>query len=261
MQVQVIGCGEAFDGTGLGNTSCLFSGAGVPSVLFDCGYQIPERLWARKLHSRLDAIAFTHLHADHALGIVPLLTRYWEEKRSQPLVILGPQGTETWIRKAMELGYPGMLKKLPFALEFQPLLEGLALVWNGLHFSAARTRHSVLNFTIRVDLPGGRSFSVSGDGQVTRETLQLVDSVDLHFQELYLPKPGIPTHADLQTLREGWADDQGPRKIVLTHFARNSRETLIRQVERLREWDERFQVAVPGAVFKLPRGRKGIRAC
>jgi hypothetical protein len=58
--VRVIGSGEAFD-TYLGNTSYLFTGKGLPTVLFDCGYQIPERLWKNGLHTNLDAICFTHL--------------------------------------------------------------------------------------------------------------------------------------------------------------------------------------------------------
>jgi hypothetical protein len=41
--IRVIGCGEAFDSE-FGNTSYLLSGRNCPSVLFDCGYQIPERL-------------------------------------------------------------------------------------------------------------------------------------------------------------------------------------------------------------------------
>ena len=75
--VRVVGCGEAFD-VGLGNTSYLFSGEGYPALLFDCGYQIPERLWLNRLHLGLDAVFFTHLHADHSFGFVPLMARYWE---------------------------------------------------------------------------------------------------------------------------------------------------------------------------------------
>ena len=46
----MIGSGEAFDHI-LGNTAYLFSGKGYPTVLFDCGYQIPERSGATRVVS------------------------------------------------------------------------------------------------------------------------------------------------------------------------------------------------------------------
>src|SRR3954452_18272937 len=97
--LRVLGTGEAFD-TGLGNNSCLlYDGKKgspskekrIPTFLFDCGYQIPERLWALpKLYPELDAVALTHFHADHAFGLAPLLVRFAEEGREEPLGIFGP---------------------------------------------------------------------------------------------------------------------------------------------------------------------------
>ena len=40
---------------------------------------------------------------DHAMGVVPLLARYWEEKRQRPFEILGPAGTEAWIEATVEI--------------------------------------------------------------------------------------------------------------------------------------------------------------
>ena len=74
-QLGLIGCGEAFD-TGFGNNSCIFFGERLPTVLFDCGYQIPERLWALAPGLRsVDAVYLTHFHADHAMGLAPLIVR------------------------------------------------------------------------------------------------------------------------------------------------------------------------------------------
>jgi len=134
--IQVIGSGEAFDSE-LGNTAYLLRGKGVPGVLFDCGYQVPERLWRTRYHASLDAVFFTHLHADHAFGIVPLLTRYWEEKREKPLALIGGPGLEAYVRRHMELGYPGMLQRLKFELEFLELREGGVLVGVAHHARSA----------------------------------------------------------------------------------------------------------------------------
>jgi ribonuclease BN (tRNA processing enzyme) len=257
-QVRVLGCGEAFDGSGLGNTSFLLESKRHPSLLVDCGYQVPERLWRNNRHQKLDAVCFTHLHGDHALGIVPLLTRFWEEKRTRSLDMIGPRGTEKWISSALQLGYPGMLKKLPFDLHFRVLeanrpLE-LQLGTSEIRLQGARTTHSVLNHAIRFELPQGRSFSVSGDGQITPEVCRLVSGVDLHFQECFWRKPRAPSHADLVTLRAAWQGKLGaaaPRSIVLTHVSRYERAGLTRDWAKLAKVDPRWKLAEPEQVYRL----------
>jgi ribonuclease Z len=252
--IRVIGCGEAFDGIGLGNTSVLLQSArdfGVPAVLVDCGYQIPERLWRGAHHMDLDALCLTHLHADHALGVVPLLARFWEERRQRPLVILGPAGTEAWVEKAMQLGYPGLLKRLAFPLNFEVLEPGQVTELGAIRIRVARTEHSVLNLTVRIELPGGRFFSVSGDGQVTPASLALTAGGELHFQETFARVPGISNHADLQTLVAAWSIEQAPKRILLTHMARGERSELLSQVRDLARADEKWGVAHPNQVFLL----------
>src|SRR4051812_912371 len=100
MRLKIVGAGEAFDDR-FGNNSCLLYGVGLPTVLFDCGYQIPERLWRMAQYRKLDGIYFTHLHADHSFGIVPVLTRFWEEGRKQPLKLVGPRGLKRFVTRLM----------------------------------------------------------------------------------------------------------------------------------------------------------------
>jgi ribonuclease BN (tRNA processing enzyme) len=249
-QLQVIGSGEAFD-SGLGNTSYLFTGKRLPTVLFDCGYQIPERLWAEDAHKTIDAICFTHLHADHAFGVVPLLARYWEEKRKRPLRILGPKGTATFLRKLFDLGYPGFMKKIGFTMEFEDLTEKEELNWRGLRFRVARTKHSVLNHTIRVDFAGG-SFAISGDGRVKPEGWELVKDVGLLCQECYNKRAEIPVHEDLRTLEAFMARaDVKVKRIGLAHLSRNEKAGILKRVALLSSKDPRWVVLKPGMRLEL----------
>lgn len=219
MGVKVIGSGEAFD-SGRGNTSYLFSGPRQPTVLFDCGYQIPERLWAAGDHKAIDAIAFTHLHADHAFGFVPLLGRFWEEKRKKALHVFAPRGMERHLTRLCDMGYPGLRKRFQFPLVFHEMRAGDELRWRGLRLRCARTEHSVLNHTIRMDA-GSRSFSVSGDGLPTAASVKLVEGADLHLQECYTASRPVPGHASLRQLKELFAGPAAPLRLGLAHHARH----------------------------------------
>lgn len=248
--VLVIGSGEAFD-NGLGNTSYLFRGRALPSVLFDCGYQIPERLWKDGLHTELDAVCFTHLHADHSFGVVPLLVRFAEEGRKRPLHIFGPRGTERFVSKLLDMGYPGFVKRISFPIVHSTLSPDAPTKFKGLTLTCAPTVHSVLNYTIRVDVRGDRrtSFAISGDGQITTETKQLTRDVKFLFQEVYADKPGIPVHADLETV-SAWAPSTKINTLVTSHFGRSYKGKLKKQVRAKKE-APRWLVSEPGLELAL----------
>jgi ribonuclease Z len=251
-QVRVVGSGEAFD-VGRGNTSYLLSGAGCPTVLFDCGYQVPERLWDKGLHEGIEAICLTHLHADHSFGLVPLLVRYFEDGRSETLHIFGPRGTERFVCKLLELGYPGVLKVLSFPLEFHTLSPSAPMKFGAIKLSVAATVHSVLNYTIRVDLKtaqGERSFAVSGDGQITEQTKALVADVDCLFQEVYSEAPGIPIHADLETLSD-WVVGTQIKRVVASHFGRSAHRKLSVKVKGSGKSGIPWSVARPGLIVRF----------
>jgi len=256
--LRVVGSGEAFD-HGLGNSSYLLSGKGVPTLLFDCGYQIPERLWAKRLHNKIAGLVITHLHADHIFGIVPLLARYWEEKRRAPFAILGPRGTESYIRRLMEYGYPGLAQKLGFTLEFQLIDDLIPLTWKGLLIRGSRTQHSILNHTVRVDTTPELtaqeeirdfSFSISGDGRLTPECLELINGVKLHVQEVFTCRTPLGTHYDLQSFRAECLP-LNIKKFALTHFARTERTRILREIRVLSRKDPRIKAPRPGESFTL----------
>lgn len=258
-QVLVIGTGEAFS-SDLGNTSYLLFGGGVPNILFDCGYQIPERLWRQELHLELDAICLTHLHADHVFGLIPLLARYWEEKRKHPLTLIGPRGTERFVRKLFDLGYPGMMQRLEFAPHFIELTAGVPLVWNDCIISSARTVHSVLNLSLRVEKKDEPwSLGISGDGQITEATQELFNDVSLLFQEIYSLSPDVPVHADLATF-ERFVSSSRIKNVRLAHHSRGHLSKLHKRVTQLQKKDSRWGTAHPGQSHELmPKQTRRLR--
>ncbi len=115
--LKIIGNGEAFTATNCNTSFLLTSDNG--NILIDCGYQVPQKLWLESDHEQIVLILLTHFHADHSFGVVPLLVRYLEEKRTRPLQIWGPEGVEKFVMDILELGYPGVSRFFKYPIEFQ----------------------------------------------------------------------------------------------------------------------------------------------
>ena len=236
MRIEILGCGEAFDSEN-GNTAFYLGGA---RLLIDCGYQIPERIWRRKLP--VDAVLFTHLHADHFFGLIPLLVRAHEEGRKKRFTVLGPRGVERTVRKLLALGYPGL--RLGFSIRFVELRSGDSETYAGHRIESASTKHSILNLAHRITGKGGKSFGISGDGLLTRASAALLSRCDLVFQEAYTAQASPWLHADLESLRERYSECPG--KVVLTHVSRHERSKITRLVR-----GTAFSLAREGAIYRV----------
>ena len=94
-----------FEVTILGNTSSIpvhgrhhtaqVVRFGQDFLLIDCGeaMQLQARAFKIKV-SKINHIFISHLHGDHYLGLVGLLSSYHLGKRTSPLTIYGPQGLD-----------------------------------------------------------------------------------------------------------------------------------------------------------------------
>ena len=255
MKIQIVGCGEAFD-SGLGNNSFLVTTpARKPNpatrVLIDCGYQIPERLWQLQLHSKLNGLYLTHTHADHSFGVVPLLTRYWEEKRQAPFTIIGHSGVRSYVNKLMQLGYPRMLAKLPFELEFIVVKPTQPLNWRGITLATAKSEHGVKNLSVRLNYDQ-KSCAFSGDGSITPATTALYDGVDILFHELFATRKDINGHTNIRAL-EQLTESTNIGKIVVSHHSRHYKTAIKRALAKQdstassRLWES----AEPNAQFSI----------
>ena len=80
-------------------------------LLVDCGEGTQRQLLRSTLGlSELDAILFTHFHADHVLGLPGLLKTYDLQGREHPLELIGPTG----LGDLMQL-FPPFLGRLGYA--------------------------------------------------------------------------------------------------------------------------------------------------
>ncbi len=233
IEIKVIGCGEAFDSI-MGNSAYLLRQLNKKSILFDCGYQIPERLWRYNRDKDIGVVFFSHLHADHFFGIIPLIARYWEDGRRDPLILYGPEGFKYKIIDLANLGYPGLMEKIDFELIFKDFLDDMPLRHENMVIATARTKHSIINYTIRVDfLDKKKSIAISGDGQHTDQSKKLICDVNLLLQETYTIENTISTHSSVKGIME-IISELNLEKIGLAHISRKIyTEKAYRQVEKL----------------------------
>src|SRR5881227_3445611 len=74
------------------------------TLMFDCGEGTQRQMMRYGISFALTEIFFTHMHADHVLGVAGLLRTLALEGRVEPMHLYGPEGSEKLIRKAIALG-------------------------------------------------------------------------------------------------------------------------------------------------------------
>jgi ribonuclease BN (tRNA processing enzyme) len=219
MQATILGCGEAFDER-YPNTSILLRARGM-TVLLDCGYSVPPRIWEYVADpDEIDIVYISHPHADHYFGLPALMGRFWEDGRKKPLVVLSQPAVLEQIRSTMELGYRNLASRFLYDLDYRSAALGSNVELCGASFDFAQTQHSVTNYAVRIGVEG-RAFCYSGDGMFTNESTHLFAGADLLVHEAYWFEES-PVHADIDGLI-GMANRQNVRRLALVHIQRRIR--------------------------------------
>ena len=88
------------------------------TLLFDCGEGTQRQMMRYGTSFALSDIFFTHMHADHMLGIIGLFRTLALQGRTEPMRLWGPRGSDALLRQAIALGSD----KQPFALEINEVV-------------------------------------------------------------------------------------------------------------------------------------------
>ena len=95
LQLQVLGCGDAFSSGGRLHTCFLLQngtgGGALPPTLLDCGATSLAAMKGRGIEpATIRAILITHLHGDHFGGLPFLLAdAHYRARRTEPLTLAG----------------------------------------------------------------------------------------------------------------------------------------------------------------------------
>jgi ribonuclease Z len=86
------------------NVTSIAVHRGGETFLFDCGEGTQRQMMRYGVSFNVGDIFFTHMHADHLLGIIGLVRTMALQGRTEPLRLYGPQKSERLLRQAITLG-------------------------------------------------------------------------------------------------------------------------------------------------------------
>jgi ribonuclease Z len=75
------------------------------TLMFDCGEGTQRQMMRYGISFALEDIFFTHMHADHLLGVIGLMRTMALQGRIEPLRLWGPRGSARTLKRAEGLGF------------------------------------------------------------------------------------------------------------------------------------------------------------
>jgi ribonuclease Z len=106
-------------------------------LMFDCGEGTQRQMMRYGTGFALHDIFFSHLHADHFLGVIGLSRTMGLQDRTEPLRLWCPAGGERILRDAVGLG----VERLPFEVTITGLEPGESIARGEYEILPFRTTH------------------------------------------------------------------------------------------------------------------------
>ena len=221
MQVQFVGCGDAFGSGGRQNTCFHITGNSV-NCLIDCGASaLPALKRYGITRNDIDLILITHFHGDHFAGLPFFLLDAQFGRRTRPLVIAGPEGIEAQLPQAMEVMFEHSSKtQQKFELSVQALKPEETRCFGAVTVTPFSVVHGesggpFLGYRLEAE---GRALAYSADTEWTDTLVPLGRDADLFIAEAYTYEKNVRNHLSLKTL-EAHLDAIGPKRLILTHMS------------------------------------------
>jgi ribonuclease Z len=120
------------------NTAGLLVARGGERLLFDCGEGTQRQMQRSLGLVQVDAIYFTHFHADHILGLPGLLKTYDLTERERPLTIYGPRGLRDLIQSLSRV-----IGRVGYKFDLVEIGPGDAIPLEGAEVRAFPVEHGV----------------------------------------------------------------------------------------------------------------------
>ncbi|MBR1121712.1 MBL fold metallo-hydrolase [Bradyrhizobium lablabi] len=221
MQLQFIGCGDAFGSGGRANT-CFHVTGQQSNFLIDCGASaLPAMKRLGVAREPVDLILITHFHGDHFAGLPFFLLDAQFSRRSRPLVIAGPAGIETRLAQGMEVMFEHSSKtRQRFDLSVVTLEPEQTRTFGAVAVTPYPVVHGesggpFLAYRIETE---GRVIAYSADTEWTETLIPAARGADLFIAEAYYYEKIVKNHLSLKTL-EAHLGKINAKKLILTHMS------------------------------------------
>lgn len=106
-------------------------------MLFDCGEGTQRQMMRFGTGFAVRDIFFTHMHADHFLGVIGLLRTMGLQGREEPIALWAPEGGGEILLAAVNLG----VERVPFRIDIRELEPDARLERAGYDIVAYRSQH------------------------------------------------------------------------------------------------------------------------
>lgn len=186
--------------------------AGGRRLLIDAGPDLRAQLMSGGIRT-VDAVAITHTHADHIMGLDEL--RIVNRITGGPIDLFGTYSTLTELKTRFDYAFrpptpPGFFRP---ALTARPIAPGEVVRMAGFEVRVMRQDHKVmetLGFRI------GRFAYCTDVVAFPEESLAALRGLDTWVVGCFGRRPH-PVHAHVEMVR-GWVERLRPRRTVLTHM-------------------------------------------
>jgi ribonuclease Z len=197
LSVAFLGTGGAVPSARRSTASVLVARGGE-RLLFDCGEGTQRQMQRSLGLVQVDAIFFTHFHADHFLGLPGLLKTYDLTERDRPLTVYGPRGLRDLFQSMARV-----IGRVGYKLDLVELEPGEAVARDCAEVRAFPAEHSVnaVGYTLaeqerpgrfdpeaakRLGVKEGPQFAALQRGEQVQGSLGPVDPRDVMGE----PRPG-----------------------------------------------------------------------
>lgn len=262
MRITMIGCTGSMSGP-QGAASCYLVQADAVvdgarrtySVALDLGPGAFGALWQVMDPAALDAVCFSHLHADHMADVISLqVFRKWHPfQQLPPLLVAGP----TLVEQRVHDIEGDATSDYSQVFDFHIWQSGQPLQVGPLTITPFPGRHTVESYGVRITGPGKRgnqvTFAYTGDTDTCDGIQQMAEDVDLLLSECGFSDdlPDLERGIHLTGSRAGEiATKAQVGRLVLTHLQPWYDPARICEHTR-RTWQGPLEVARPGAIYEL----------
>lgn len=137
------------------NVSSIALRRGGETLLFDCGEGTQRQMMRYGVSFNVSDIFFTHMHADHILGVIGLIRTMALQGRTEPMRLFAPPRSERLLRQAVTLGS----ERQHFPISFTEITPGEPLRRDGYSILGFPVEHggaSALGFALVEEVRLGR---------------------------------------------------------------------------------------------------------